>query len=80
MASSLPHKWIFAPWFRRNAFGWRSQPALARVKEAVSEIKKTVRKNPVKGDESLSSAESAWRGPHIELTFPLFFVIKISSV
>ncbi len=47
MASSLPHKWTFAPRFRRNAFGWRSQPALARVKEAVSEIKKTVRKNPV---------------------------------
>ena len=47
MASSLPHKWTFAPRFRRDAFGWRSQPALARVKEAVSEIKKTVRKNPV---------------------------------
>src|SRR5208283_4052780 len=47
MASSLPHKWTFAPRFRRNAFGWRSQPALARVKEAVSEIKKTVRKDPV---------------------------------
>ena len=32
-------EWTFAPRFRRNAFGWRSQPALARVKEAVSEIK-----------------------------------------
>ena len=40
-------EWTFAPRFRRNAFGWRSQPALARVEEAVSEIKKTVRKNPV---------------------------------
>jgi hypothetical protein len=41
------HKWNFAARFRRNAFGWRSQPALVRVKEAVAEIKKTARKNPV---------------------------------
>ena len=46
MASST-HKWNFAARFRRNAFGWRSQPALARVKEAVAEIKKTARKDPV---------------------------------
>ena len=37
--------------FRRNAFGWRSQPAAKRVREAVSEIKKTARKNPVLGAE-----------------------------
>jgi hypothetical protein len=47
MSSSITHKWNFAPRFRRNAFGWRSQPALARVKEAVAEIKKAARKNPV---------------------------------
>lgn len=47
MLSPTTHKWTFAPRFRRNAFGWRSQPALARVKEAVSEVKKTVRKAPV---------------------------------
>lgn len=41
------HKWTFAPRFRRNAFGWRSQPAGKRVREAVSEIKKTARKDPV---------------------------------
>ncbi len=47
--SSLPaHKWNFAPRFRKNAFGWRgSRPAQARVKEAVSEIKKIARKDPV---------------------------------
>lgn len=47
--SSLPaHKWNFAPRFRKNAFGWRgSQSAQARVKEAVSEIKKIARKDPV---------------------------------
>ena len=43
----MSHKWIFAPRFRRNAFGWRSQPAVTRVKEAVAEIKKIARKDPV---------------------------------
>jgi hypothetical protein len=32
------HKWTFASRFRRHAFGWRSQPAIACVREAVSEI------------------------------------------
>ena len=41
------HKWQFQPRFRRGAFGWRSGPAIQRVKEAVSEIKKVNRKNPV---------------------------------
>ena len=43
---SRKHKWAFAPRFRRNAFGWKSQPAIKRVKEAVAEIKKTARKDP----------------------------------
>jgi hypothetical protein len=47
MSSPAAHKWIFAPRFRRNAFGWRSQPALVRVKEAVAEIKKIARKDPI---------------------------------
>lgn len=47
MTSPIVHKWDFAPRFRRNAFGWRSQPALARVKEAVAEIKKIARKDSV---------------------------------
>lgn len=41
------HKWIFRARFRRHSFGWRSQPAVKRVKEAVSEIKKVARKSPV---------------------------------
>ena len=41
------HHWEFAPRFRRGAFGWRSQPAITRVKEAVTEIKKVARKEPV---------------------------------
>ncbi len=41
------HKWTFAAQFRRHAFGWRSQPAIQRVKEAVAEIKKVARKDQV---------------------------------
>ena len=52
MKSKPPsHKWIFRARFRRNAFGWRSQPAIKRVKEAVSEIKKIARKDPLLGAE-----------------------------
>jgi len=37
------HRWAFSARFRRHAFGWRSQPAITRIREAVSEIKKAVR-------------------------------------
>lgn len=40
-----PHKWEFRARFRKNSFGWRSQPAIKRVREAVSEIKKVARKD-----------------------------------
>ncbi|MBW2561680.1 MAG: hypothetical protein JRE40_12610 [Deltaproteobacteria bacterium] len=49
--TSSKHKWIFRARFRRHAFGWRSQPAIKRIKEAVSEIKKAARKDPVLGGE-----------------------------
>ncbi len=38
-------KWEFRARFRRNSFGWKSQPAIKRIKEAVSEIKKVGRKD-----------------------------------
>lgn len=41
------HKWEFSTRFRRHAFGWKSQPAIKRIREAVSEIKKVARKNKV---------------------------------
>ncbi len=44
---STAHKWQFKARFRRHAFGWRSQPAVQRVKEAVSEIKKVARTDKV---------------------------------
>jgi hypothetical protein len=40
------HKWEFKPRFRRHAFGWKSPPAIARVKQAVAEIKKVAKKEP----------------------------------
>lgn len=39
------HKWAFAPRFRRQAFGWRSQTAIDRLKEAVTEIKAMARQD-----------------------------------
>ena len=47
MAKSGNLRWAFAPRFRRHAFGWKSQPAIQRIKEAVSEIERTARKDPV---------------------------------
>ena len=47
MANAEGHTWEFKARFRRSAFGWRSQPAIQRVKEAVSEIKKVARREPV---------------------------------
>ena len=41
------HRWEFKARFRRGAFGWKSQPAIQRVKQAVAEIKKVARKDPV---------------------------------
>lgn len=38
-------KWEFQARFRRKAFGWKSQPPIKRIKEAVSEIKQAARKD-----------------------------------
>ena len=41
------HQWEFKARFRRHAFGWKSQPAITRIKQAVAEIKKVAKKDPV---------------------------------
>jgi len=46
MTKPAAHKWAFAPRFRRHAFGWRSQPAVQRVREATAEIQKVAKKDP----------------------------------
>jgi hypothetical protein len=42
-----PHKWQFTPRFRRQAFGWRSDLPIKRLKEALAEIKQVARKEPL---------------------------------
>jgi hypothetical protein len=51
MSSSGKTTWAFRARFRRHAFGWRSQPAISRIKEAVAEIKKAARKDALLGGE-----------------------------
>lgn len=41
------HRCQCAARFRRNAFGRHSQPAIHRVREAVSEVRKAARRDPV---------------------------------
>lgn len=41
------HRWEFKARFRRHAFGWKSQPAITRIKQAVAEVKNVAKKDPV---------------------------------
>jgi hypothetical protein len=47
MAAGKGYKWRFKARFRRGAFGWKSQPAIKRVHEAVAEIRSVARKDPL---------------------------------
>ena len=51
MSKARTPPWAFTRRIRRGAFGWKSQPAIARVRQAVSEIKKVARRDPVLGAE-----------------------------
>lgn len=44
-AKADAHAWQFKARFRRHAFGWKSQPAVQRVKQAISEIKRAARRD-----------------------------------
>ena len=46
-----PYRWEFRARFRRHTFGWRSQPAVQRVKEAVREVKSVARRDLLLGGE-----------------------------
>lgn len=50
-AKAAGHAWAFLARFRRGAFGWKSQPAIARVREAVAEIKSVAKRDPLVGGE-----------------------------
>lgn len=41
------HKWQFTSRFRRNAFGWKSDAPIQRIKEAIAEIKQVAKKEPM---------------------------------
>jgi hypothetical protein len=45
--SGARYTWEFQARFRKNAFGWKSQPAITRIKEAISEIRRVAKKDPV---------------------------------
>lgn len=47
MTASPAHRWEFKARFRRHAFGWKSQPAIQRIRQATSEIRKVARTDPV---------------------------------
>ena len=49
MPKAPRHSWHFKARFRRHAFGWKSQPAITRVQEAVSEITLVARIDPILG-------------------------------
>lgn len=51
MAKARGHSWRFKARFRRHAFGWKSQPAIARLQEAVSEITLVAHVDPILGAE-----------------------------
>lgn len=47
MSAENTHKWEFSARFRRGCFGWRSEPAITRIKETVAEISKVARKDQI---------------------------------
>jgi hypothetical protein len=52
MSTGKPAPWTFRNCFRRGAFGWRgSKPAIARIDEALAEIRAAARSDPVRGAE-----------------------------
>ena len=56
------HKWIFKSRFRANAYGWKGTAlATKRLKEAVSEIKKVAKSDPVTAaDGAVGLMERIW--------------------
>ena len=51
MPKTAGHSWRFKARFRRHAFGWKSQPAITRLREALTEIKLVSRLDPILGAE-----------------------------
>ncbi|MCG8047525.1 MAG: hypothetical protein N0E48_18170 [Candidatus Thiodiazotropha endolucinida] len=62
MGNYKAHKWIFPSRFRTGAYNWKaSRLACQRLREAVSEIKKVAKKEPVLGAEgAVRLMEKIW--------------------
>lgn len=62
MSKPDKHKWTFPARFRTGAYGWQaSRLACQRLREAVSEIKKVAKKDPVLGAEgAVRLMEKLW--------------------
>lgn len=62
MSKPKTNKWTFTSRFKTNAFGWKgSSLACKRIKEAVSEITKIARKDPLLGAEgAVKLMEQLW--------------------
>lgn len=82
MKKTNSHKWVFVSRFRTNAYGSRaSKLACKRIKEAVSEIKKVTRKDPVLGAEgSIRFMEKLWPAlQHVDMKLqaPTYILLMI---
>jgi hypothetical protein len=61
MKRAEPRRWQFKARFRRHAFGWRSRPAVQRVREATTEIRKAAPQDPVLAAEgAVTLLERLW--------------------
>ncbi|MGH9459970.1 MAG: hypothetical protein ACRD1X_02040 [Vicinamibacteria bacterium] len=45
------HRWEFKARFRRHAFGWKSRPAIIRIRQAVAEIRKVAKEDAIQAAE-----------------------------
>ena len=65
------HKWTFTARFRKNAYGWKASGlACGRINEAVSEIRKIARKDPLPGAlGAIKLIEKLWPAlQHVEFS------------
>ena len=70
MPRARPAHWELTRRFRRGAFGWKSPPAIQRVRQAVSEIKTVARRDGKDAGflPNFSAGEPSPRGtaPHLD--------------
>jgi hypothetical protein len=70
MARSV-HKWAFPARFRAGSYSWKaSRLACQRLREAVSEIKKVAKKNPLIGAEGVVHGAVQAQGKQCALSLP----------